>query len=144
MGNKPLGDAPGYKAGTGGNPWEGIAKPLISMGQKIVSAEYARRQGLQKEEAPAPEEPTATATAPAAAPSTTKADVWKNIAAAKASIKRNPDHFLPKAAAPGSQPTSLNEVPGFAVNKAMTNYHRGQVSSAIHRASSSIQFKNHG
>lgn len=44
MGNKPLGDAPGYKAGTGGNPWEGIAKPLISMGQKVVSTGYNRYQ----------------------------------------------------------------------------------------------------
>ena len=64
MGNKPLGDAPGFKAGTG-NLYSEVVRPAVNSGQKIVSAAYKLQQQrkLARENAPKEYKSTSATTA---------------------------------------------------------------------------------
>jgi hypothetical protein len=147
----PLGDAPGFKAGNY-DPSKHVkpilegATTLLGIKAKIAKAKEQDSKANRQQSSAGPEAPSAEHT-PESGPQQPnhKADVWNAVARAKQSIKRNPDHFLAQRSKQGpSAPKTLQEVPKHAVGKAMTNYHRGQVQGAINRASSSIQFKNHG
>lgn len=146
----PIGDAKPFQAGEG-NIIRDVAVPLVNAGAKVVSAARAARKDALAAQAKKDKEeqkknkgskPKTTKVMPVAAPVSSGPTVWDSAAAAKASVRRNPDHFLPRSTPGQSKPSSLSEVPQYSVNKAMVSHYRGQVSGAIHRASSSLQFKN--
>lgn len=146
----PIGDAKPFQAGEG-NVVRDVVVPLVNSGGKIVSAvRAARKDALAAQEAEAKKNKSknkapklkTTKVMPVVPTGSNTPNVWGNIAAAKESVRRNPDHFLPRSSSGSASPSTLSEVPPYAVNKAMTSHYRGQVSGAIHRASSSLQFKN--
>lgn len=143
----PIGDAKPFQAGHG-NVIRDVAVPLVNSAGKVVSAAYAARKKAQQareaqqpqaqeELAPTKVMPVAGGPGGDAMRSAIRANnLRRDIAAAKAAALQATVTRTP-AGAP-SRPTSLEQVPHYAVGQAM----RPQRQREIHRALSSLQYKN--
>ena len=149
----PIGNARPFEAGNG-NIMSSVAAPLVNSAGKVVSAAYAARKKAQQvqqakatvkqSQAPVQEELAPTKVMPVAGRSdgdTMRSAIRANnlrrdIAAAK-SAALHPELGRTSAGAP-TRPTSLDQVPHYAVGQAM----RPQRQREIHRALSSLQYKN--
>lgn len=145
------------------NAWNDLGKPVYEAGVASAKAiskyrkkrieDNAKVEKWKEQNLPAPEIEAPTHVGPVGteavganeAPNTSyRNSVSTAITAAKASIAKNPDHNLANKAKPAAPdaPGTLDEVPNYAVNKAMTSYYRGQVQDAMHRALNPNQFDN--
>jgi len=147
---KSISNAKTFQAGNG-NLVDMVIRPAVNSAAKIASAGYEARQTVRKareeaahnqanEQAKAHTDPTPTKVMPVdnraegnAMRATVRANnIRRNIASAKAApVQGRP------AAGGTSRPTSLEQVPHYAVGQAM----RPQRQKEVHRALSSLQYK---
>lgn len=151
---KSISNAKTFQAGHG-NPFDMVAKPVISSAAKMASAAYSARQGVLKarkqaaesqleeqprvheELAPTKVMPVSNRSAGSAMRATIQANnLRRNLASIREESARSGSGYVP-AGAP-AKPTSLEQVPHYAVGQAM----RPQRQQEIHRALSSLQYKN--
>lgn len=145
---KPLGDAPAFQAKTV-DAWKTVASPIITSTkqiatagielrsakkardkQKLLAEQRATRKALKK--SPKPAAPTTS--------SPVYGEAMRRVVALKQQQRNAPQQQPRPASAPTPlpKPTTFEEIPQYAVNKAMQSHTQRQ----MHRSVSYLQHKN--
>lgn len=159
--NAPLGNGPSYKSLGNAQPfkagkvdaWKSIANPVINSTKQIVmasselkSASNARKEAAKRAEEKAAKRAVKQSPSQASEPTTTASpSSYGNRMRAATRVRVAQRQALSAATAKPSgsvgmsRPTTFDEIPRYAVNKAMQPQRRKEVNRAL----SALQYKNH-